>query len=234
MISVCMTTYNGEAFVKEQIDSILPQLEKGDELIVCDDGSTDRTIKIIEDIRDSRIRLFINHFHNHILNFESCLRKANGDYIFLSDQDDVWMPHKVKTMLKNLESYDLVCSNCIVTDKNLNHINLFFNDDPKKKRGIIKNLWHNQYLGCCMAFKREVLLRALPFPKNLITHDTWIGLISESIGNSIFINDPLILFRRHDHNTSNTCRKSNLSIAEMIHYRIILIRGLISNILFHK
>lgn len=234
MISVCMTTYNGAKYVKLQIDSILPQLHIDDELIICDDGSTDDTVKIIKGIEDKRIKLFNNHFHNHILNFESCLGKASGDYIFLCDQDDVWMSNKVETMCSHLETVDLVCSNCIVTDKYLNHKNKYFYDDPNKKNGIIRNLWHNQYLGCCMAFNRKVLLRSLPFPKNLITHDTWIGLVSELVGKSKFIDDPLILFRRHDNNTSNTCNKSNLSIIEMIKYRMTLIKGLCSNMLFHK
>lgn len=234
MISVCMTTYNGEKFVGQQIESILCQLTSDDELIICDDGSTDETINIINDIKDKRIKLYNNSFHNHILNFESCLYHAHGDFIFLSDQDDVWLPNKVKTMLSKLDSYDLVCSNCIVTDKNLNKKGYFFNDNPERKTGIINNLWHNQYLGCCLAFKRTVLQKALPFPKNLITHDTWIGLVSEAIGNSIFINDPLILFRRHENNTSHTCKKSNLSILAMIKYRITLIKGLIPILLSRR
>lgn len=229
-----MTTYNGAKYVKSQVDSILPQLKSEDELIICDDGSSDDTVKIIENIKDKRIKFYRNNFHNHILNFESCLSKANGDYIFLCDQDDVWMPDKVRIMLSHLTTSDLVCSNCFVVDKDLNFSNKFFDDDPSKKRGILKNLWHNQYLGCCMAFNRKVLLRSLPFPKNLITHDTWIGLVSELIGRSKFIDDPLILFRRHDNNTSNTCKKTNLSILEMIKYRLTIIIGLCYNILFHK
>lgn len=234
MISVCMTTYNGAKYVKSQIDSILPQLKSNDELIICDDGSSDETLSVIESVNDDRIKLYKNNFHNHILNFEFCLGKAKGDIIFLCDQDDVWMPNKVETMCFHLKTSDLVCSNCIVTDKYLNLKNRYFTDDPNKKNGIIRNLWHNQYVGCCMAFNRKVLLRSLPFPKKLITHDTWIGLVSELVGRSKFIDDPLILFRRHDNNTSNTCNKSNLSILKMIQYRITLIMGLINNMLFHK
>ena len=230
-----MTTYNGELYLDEQIKSILPQLNPDDELVICDDGSTDSTISIIESFKDMRIHLHRNHFRNHILNFEYALHKAKGDIIFLCDQDDVWLPDKVKTMLPYFDIYDLVCSNCIVTDQVLKHDNnTFFHDDPNHKTGIIKNLWHNQYLGCCMAFNRKVLSKALPFPKNLITHDTWIGLVSEIAGKPKFISKPLIYFRRHNANASCTCLKSNLSITKMISYRLTLLRGLFTNFIINS
>lgn len=121
-----MTTYNGELYLDEQIKSILPQLNPDDELVICDDGSTDSTISIIESFKDMRIHLHRNHFRNHILNFEYALHKAKGDIIFLCDQDDVWLPDKVKTMLPYFDIYDLVCSNCIVTDQVLKHDNNTF------------------------------------------------------------------------------------------------------------
>lgn len=235
MISVCMTTYNGELYLKEQIASILPQLSPDDELVICDDGSTDSTISIIESFEDPRIHLHLNHFKNHILNFESALNLAKGDILFLCDQDDVWMPDKIKTMLPYFDKYDLVCSNCIVTDQDLRHENkLFFDDDPDHKTGLIRNLWHNQYLGCCMAFNRKVLSKALPFPKNLITHDTWIGLVSEFAGRPKFINKPLIYFRRHKDNASSTCSRSRLSVREMVSYRLTLLKGLFINFIIRR
>lgn len=230
-----MTTYNGELYLRQQIQSILSQLEVNDELVICDDGSTDSTITIINSFGDSRIRLFRNNFRNHILNFESALSRAKGDIIFMADQDDVWMPDKVSTVLPYFKDFDLVCSNCLVTDSGLRHNGTtFFSDDPASKTGFIKNLWHNQYLGCCMAFNRKILDKALPFPKNLVTHDTWLGLVAEIIGKPKFIDDPLIYFRRHGSNTSCTCGKSTLSIPQMITCRLTLLKGIFFNIILRR
>ena len=96
MISVCIATYNGERFIREQIDSILRQLSSDDEIIVSDDGSTDDTISIINSIDDKRIRIIEGpRKHSPTHNFECAMKEAKGYYIFLADQDDVWKPNKV-------------------------------------------------------------------------------------------------------------------------------------------
>ena len=121
MISVCIATYNGEKFIKEQIDSILRQLSLDDEIIVSDDGSTDDTISIIISIDDKRIRIIEGpRKHSPTLNFECAMKEAKGDYIFLADQDDVWKPNKVEVCFKWLQNYDCVVSDAEVTDSNLN------------------------------------------------------------------------------------------------------------------
>lgn len=233
MISVCIATYNGGKYLNDQLLSIEKQLSSEDEIIISDDGSTDNTLDIINthSLSFKGIRVFKNSFHNHILNFEFALSQAKGDYIFLSDQDDVWLDNKVETFMEFLKTNDLVCSNCIITDENLHPDGReFMLQDASKLNGFFKNLYHNHYLGCCMAFNKSIRDKALPFPKNLITHDTWIGLVSEIWGHPIFINDKLIYFRRHGHNTSNTLNKSNLSIKKMISYRLTLIKGILERI----
>lgn len=232
-VSVCMATYNGGLYVRQQIESILSQLSENDELIISDDGSTDDTLQIIESFNNPIIRLFKNKFHNYVLNFEFCLKQVSGDYIFLSDQDDVWVKDKVKIMLRYLKTYDLVCSNCFVVDKELHSMGrAFFSDDVENKSGFIKNLWKNQFLGCCLAFNRRVLKYSLPFPKGLICHDTWIGLVAELCGKTKFIDDKLIYFRRHDTNTSNTLKGSDLTLYKKISYRLVIIKGMVYNFLF--
>ena len=99
MISVCIATYNGEKYIKEQLDSILPQLKKLDEIIISDDKSKDKTLKIIKTLNDSRIKIFTNPKKGLISNFENAITKSSGDYIFLSDQDDIWHENKIQFYL---------------------------------------------------------------------------------------------------------------------------------------
>ena len=125
-ISVCMTTYNGENHIAEQLESILKQLNGNDELIISDDGSSDKTIEIINEFKDTRIRLFLNSFRNIILNFEFALSKATGSIIFLSDQDDIWYDNKVSELVKILKKYDLVYTNASVFNETKDN-NVLFN-----------------------------------------------------------------------------------------------------------
>src|SRR5690349_4097162 len=99
MVSVCMAVKNGEAYVEEQVDSILCQLHPRDELIVSDDHSSDATLNIIRRFKDPRIKLFSSSRQGLIYNFEQALSRSSGDFIFLADQDDVWHPEKLSTML---------------------------------------------------------------------------------------------------------------------------------------
>lgn len=211
-ISVCMASYNGARFIGEQITSILPQLGFNDELIISDDGSTDNTLSIISLMNDSRIRLVHNRPpRSATRNFENALRHATGDYIFLSDQDDVWYPDKLQTSLTWLHQYDLVVSNCDFIDEVGHPLGASFFENFHSGPGLIKNFVKNTFLGNCMAFRRSVLERALPFPKEvhqatqyLIYQDVWLGLLSNALFRVIFIPEKLSGFRRHSTNASPT------------------------------
>lgn len=140
MNSVCVATYNGEKYIEEQLRSILIQLRPDDEVIVSDDGSTDRTCAIVESLADPRIRLLHHNGHDFKQNFVHALQHAQGEYIFLSDQDDVWLEGKYERCIKELESVDLVCTNSMMTDENLQVIcNDFFKQHHSKK-GVIYNI----------------------------------------------------------------------------------------------
>lgn len=232
MISVCIATYNGENFIKDQLDSIIPQLADEDEIIISDDGSTDLTLEIIESYKDFRIKLYKNSFKNLISNFEFVLKKASGDYIFLSDQDDVWLPNKVDACMENLRDHDLVLSNCKVVDSNLNVLNESFFDLRKSKKGLINNLIKNSYLGCCMAFNRKVLEKSLPFPKKIPMHDLWLSFVGELFFKVYFIEEPLILYRRHGANLSVTGDISPFSFFEKVKFRFYIIKNVL--ILFRR
>ena len=105
-----MATYNGAKYIKEQLDSIIPQLREDDELIVSDDASKDDTLKIVQSYNDPRIKIFHNENHGVAHNFENAMRQATGDLIYFADQDDVWLPGKLDKMEKFLKEggYDTV------------------------------------------------------------------------------------------------------------------------------
>ncbi len=231
-ISVCIATYNGEKYLKEQFDSILSQLSDEDEIIISDDSSTDKTLAIIDSYHDKRIRVFPNQkFHSPIFNFENALKHARGDYIFLSDQDDVWECDKVKIILPYLSRYSLVVSNCSIMDKDGILIREAYFNDNMQKEGVFRNIVHNNYLGCCMAFRKEVLRVALPFPAKIAMHDIWLGLCASAFFSTIFIPDKLIRYRRHGNNASDTAGTSSLPWLYRINYRIYFLSQLVKRFL---
>lgn len=227
-ISVAMATYNGEKYIKEQIESILKQLKEDDEIIISDDGSIDNTINIIKSFSDKRIKIFDGPRNGVKQNFANSIEKCNGKYIFLSDQDDIWMNNKVEIILKNFEQSDYSCivhDNITFDDSSNNIILNSFFKYRNSKPGIIKNILKNSYIGCCMAFKGDLKKSILPIPNNVEMHDQWIGLISEKKGRTLFINDKLIRYRRHSDNLS---KLEHHNLIKMIKNRIILIKELLN------
>lgn len=230
-ISVCIATYNGADFIEAQIRSILPQLSLDDEIVISDDSSTDSTLKIIDSINDTRIRILpLVAFKSPIFNFENAIRASTGEFIYLCDQDDVWLPDKICAVQKILQDTDthLVLSDCKVVDENLNVIHQSY-------RGLynFRNHWSqflslNPYLGCCMAFKREILFKILPFPKFIPMHDIWIGYVCEFFFNVAVLEKPLMLYRRHASNATpyTATSRSNNSLLKKIAFRINTLRGL--------
>ena len=227
MISVCVATFNAEPYLRAQLESIIAQIAAGDEIIIFDDQSTDDTIKVIQSLRDPRIRLYEQQERQGVIrNFECALKVAKGDVIFLSDHDDVWLPNKVNRCLAALESNVAVVTDCHVVDEQLSLIAPSFFALRKSRPGIVKNLLTNSYMGCCMAFRREVLATALPFPKNIPMHDAWLGLVAELTGPVLFIAEPLLLYRRHQANVSPL--QSRDSLYTKLKSRIALLMALIT------
>lgn len=227
-ISVCLASYNGEKYIEEQLSSILSQLDKDDEVIISDDYSQDKTINIVKSFNDNRIKIFYNNdTKGYTANFENALRNASGEYIFLSDQDDIWLPNKVQKSLEILQNYDFLVSNAIVVNENKEVIEPSFYNIVNHYSGFWKNIFKFSYLGCCMCFRRKILYHALPFPikRKLCTHDNWLFIIASFFYKVQILETPLILYRRHGNNTSNgaeTNYKRN-SFFFMLKYRIYLI-----------
>lgn len=213
MISVCLTTYNGEKFIKEQLTSILHQIGDKDEIILSDDGSKDNTLAIVNSIGDSRIKIFYNrHQHGFIGNFENALENAHGDYIFLSDQDDIWKPNKVKCVMTYLNKYDLVVHDAEIIDGKGKTLGKNYYSTMHNKSGFLANLYSTRFLGCCMAFTKKVKDKSLPIPHGVVGHDYWIGMYAKLKFKTIFIPDILISYRRHGNNVSPSSEKSKTSL----------------------
>lgn len=221
MISVCIATYNGSRFIKEQLSSILMQLNSEDEVIVSDDGSKDNTVRIIESFKDQRVKVYENNgIRGVVQNFENALKHSSGDIIFFSDQDDIWDGHKVERCLKALGDADLVVHNSRVVFEDGSRPDDNFFKLRHSGPGYWKNLMKNSFVGSCMAFRKEVKDYVLPFPRHIIWHDMWIGLMVERHGRTKFINDKLLYYRRHGDNASATSEKSTFSHWFQLKYRL--------------
>lgn len=230
MITVCVPTFNGEKYVAAQLLSILAS-PLVDEVLVSDDGSSDRTTEVVLGLNDSRITLFKGPSAGLIRNYEFLLSKASGTYIFLADQDDIWFPEKVQTLLIRLQTVDLVVSDCRVVNEDLSLLSPSFFQTRHSGPGIAKNLLKNTYLGCCIAFRRSLLKHILPFPKSTPMHDWWIGLVAELFGKVEFLPQPLVLYRRHDSNASTTSERSSVSRSKQLRWRTSLMCSLLCRFL---
>lgn len=220
-----MATYNGSLFIKEQLQSILDQLGPDDELLVSDDNSSDDTLKLIKSFNDPRISIDLNHFGNPVLNFEYLVQKAKGDYVFLSDQDDIWTPNKVETFLKvftNNSDVSLVLSDVQIINTEGEKVNKVFYQNGFKA-GLLENILVNNFIGCSMAFRKEIKNFILPFPDSIAMHDWWIGTCCLLFSKIYFINQKLHNYRRHDYNFT---QKGKASLWKRITSRWNLIREL--------
>ncbi|WP_339916174.1 glycosyltransferase family 2 protein [Yeosuana marina] len=229
-VSVCMATYNGEKYIEEQLSSIIKQLGDNDEIVISDDGSSDKTISIVKDL-DKRIRVIKNkNEKGYAKNFENAITHAKGEYIFLSDQDDVWVDNKVEIMLNYLKEYDLVISDADVCNNKLETTGITYHSVTGGKEGFLNNFYKIRHLGACIAFRKEMNKKLLPFPNNqkLCSHDSWITLLGEFYYKTKVIQQPLVLYRRHDNNTSGGIEPSVNSLFfrfKMRFYKLYKISG---------
>jgi len=228
-ISVCMTTYNGAQFLAEQLESIIPQLLEQDELLISDDGSTDGTIEIINKYQKKNpnltISLYLNHFKSPVKNFEFVLGKAGKELVFLSDQDDIWYMNRVeeiKSQYRKNHNLLVLINDCEIFNNSGIQEKSFFKI-RKSRAGILKNIYKNSYIGCCMVLRKELLNLALPIPKPMTMHDLWLGLVAEKYGTVKFLNKILVKYRRHDNNASEEINQSNQSLVKTMTDRVKIV-----------
>lgn len=214
MLSVCMATYNGANFVIRQLESIRHQLTDDDEIIIVDDCSTDKTVSLVNELKDKRVQVHVNEKNiGPIKSFERALMLAKGEIIFLSDQDDVWLDNKVDTVLKKMQltNSDIVIHDSKVVDGNLNLIDNSWNryNNNHLKPTIFKTILKNGFSGCMMTFTSEVAKQALPFPKTIEMHDQWLALSALMNKKKVtMIDDVLMLFVRHGGNATSITKRS--------------------------
>ncbi len=235
-ISVCMAAYNGERYIQEQIASILPQLQKEDELIVVDDASSDHTRERILAIADPRICLIAQSKNRGVVKtFEHAVRSATGDILFLSDGDDIWAPDKVQKVLKAFVENpraELVSTGLRLIDENGQPLDTA---DYMKKReftaSFLPNLLRNRFQGSVMALRSSLLFRILPFPGHcLFLHDAWIGMCTILMGGDVvYLDEPLLSYRRHSNNVSN-----RMGRIQQIRSRVQLLANLMVRWLQHR
>lgn len=228
-VSVAMAVYNGETYLREQMDSILQQLGEKDEIVVSDDGSLDETTAIIRAYAaaDPRIHLIFGPGQGTKQNIANAIAHTQGAYIFLADQDDVWKPEKVERVLAVFreKKCHVVVHDCVVTKEDLEQV-LYpsFFAYRGAGAGVWSNIWKNKYIGCCMALRRELVPYILPIPDDIQMHDQWIGVINDRHrGGCVFLKEPLLYYRRHAGTVSDFGRNS---VPVMIKNRIRFVRRL--------
>jgi glycosyltransferase involved in cell wall biosynthesis len=240
MVSVCIPTYNGGEYIKEQIYSILCQLNEDDEIVISDDESDDETIPFLESLNDPRIRIFhhkrirSNHSGTYTRiyavyrNVEHAIKMAKGDIVFLADQDDIWVSNKLTICIRYLQSFDLVFHDCIVCDAKLNVLYDSYFRISVPRINLSKMLTYPVFQGCCMAFSRKIISQILPFPNIPISHDHWIAYVCLCNNFRIKIaHDKLLFYRRHGANVSFCGTKSSNSIFYKVSYRFLLFYALL-------
>lgn len=230
LVSVAMAVYNGEKYLREQVESILNQSVKDIELVMNDDCSTDRSWDVMSELadKDRRIRIYRNE-HNLGFkdNFQKTIGYCKGDYIALSDCDDIWLPNHLQLLLDNIGDKSLACGDSTFVDANgsplgttLSHQEAFDwipDDDLKKFVSII--LFRNPYQGATMLMKRDFLNKALPIPEEMRYHDTWFASLACFCGGINYVKQPLMKYRRLETSITGMRVKRKSKLYRFLHIR---------------
>lgn len=215
-VDIIMSSYNGEAYIKEQIDSILANTWTDWHLYVCDDGSKDDTEQIVKSYVEKypdKIYWKPNQQNKGAaINFLDGARKAKGAYVMFCDQDDFWLPEKIEVTLQCMkkaeESYGKETPLTVFTDAKVVDEKLFvmqesFHRSSKLDTGkldLAHMLMENKMMGCTMMLNRSLLNKLKVFPKKVRMHDWWAGIVAASFGKIVYLEHPTMLYRQHTNN----------------------------------
>lgn len=209
-VSVALPVYNGAMYLAPQLDSILAQLGEGDEVVAAYQPSADASLEILNRYQnmDPRVKIYQNPKTGVTANFDLALSKCHGDYIFLSDQDDVWVEGKRDRCISALRESgaDLVIHNAVHTDQALNPQKQTFFEIYPIGPGRWKNIKKPRMSGCCMAMTRDLRNRVLPIPE-MHGYDQWIAVLAEWAGKITYLDEVLLYHRLHGDNVTKGTRK---------------------------
>ena len=208
-VSVVMATYNGERFLDKQLASICNQTHKNMEIIVLDDCSTDGTVDILRAYHERHgIHYQVNPVNlGYRKNFENALSFAQGDYIAFADQDDIWMPDKIETMIAEIGPYSMIYSDATLIDGEDQVIHQSLSRYtktgalPEEAHHYKKVVFYWLTLGCTMLFKRELLEELIPFADDGTAHDRQLSILAARKNKIKRIARPLMQYRLHGNNT---------------------------------
>lgn len=214
-IAIIMAAYNGERFLREQIDSILDNSFKDIELHICDDGSTDGTEAIAtEYVQKYQGKVFFHKNEKNlrvIKNFLVNIKKFDAPYYMLCDQDDFWLPEKIEHTLQFMKQTEagahniptVVFGDAKMVDVNLKEYHPSFqklNNLDTTKLDLCHLAMENKLIGCTVMFNRALWELLDNFPEDIKMHDWWIALVGASFGRVAFLDEPLLLYRQHGGN----------------------------------
>ena len=224
-IDIVMASYNGADYIAEQIFSMMNAdsfCEKINKIIISDDNSVDGTTEILRSFGFERIDLSLNDGKNGVIgNFANVFSKSTADYIIISDQDDVWLQNKINVLYNGIKGIEinkstpaLFFTDLKVVDRDLNIISDSFwklqKTDPNLSDLLKGILLKNISPGCAMIINRALLLKAQPFPRDILMHDWWLLLVAKAFGTIGFSKEKTFLYRQHDRNVLGARRKRTL------------------------
>lgn len=213
MISIALAAFNGEKYIIEQLDSILNQTIHNFEVVVCDDCSTDTTWDILQEFKrkDIRIRLYRNEVNlGFVKTFEKAITLCRGEYVALSDQDDVWTTDHLKMLVDNIGSYSIACGNaelvneqgiswgCNLTE--ISRLEIFPQNEIERAFRLL--YFGNPYQGASMLIRKEFLEYALPIP-NVNYHDVWFAVLACFNGGLGYVDQVITHYRQHNNNVTD-------------------------------
>jgi glycosyltransferase involved in cell wall biosynthesis len=212
-VSIALTTYNGARFLRQQLDSIYHQTYKPLEVIAVDDVSSDETLKILDEYHRTHGLVIVLNTERlgFVINFAKVLSLCSGDFIALADQDDVWLPQKIETLVASIGNSSLICTDVSLIDEN----GVVFVESLQRKLHIPIPSEKNQFFtlafldyvrGCTCLFRRELLSRALPIPETAMSHDWWLGMWATRMHGIRYLPEPLTFYRQQSMNTRGVRR----------------------------
>lgn len=219
MTDILLATYNGEKYIKKQLESLVAQSDSEWRLYIHDDGSDDDTVKIIKEFKELHPKREIHLIEDGIHaggaknNFRHLLKYTDSEYIMFCDQDDVWKPEKVEVTLEEMKKAEAEsgkkCPVLVHGDA------MVFDDDKEQELGLMSRyqsleperdkfsdvLVQGNVTGCTMMINRALLEVCREIPEEAIMHDWWISLAAAAFGKIYFIKEPLIYYCQHGDNT---------------------------------